>query len=132
MSLVTHAPRGRSAVTLALGALVASAASAQSDLPASAVVNKVLINNDTVQVYESTFAPGAEASDRPRPYRIVRALTDGTLLRAYADGRRETIEWKAGDVREVGPDAQYKSKNVGQGVFIQYVVIPKLTKATSN
>ena len=88
--------------------------------------NKELIDNDKVRVYETTFAPGAEASNVPRPYRIVRALTDGTLLRTFADGRTETIVWKAGEVRELGPDSQYKSKNVGTSEFRWYVVVPKV------
>ena len=90
------------------------------------VTNKELIDNDKVRVYESTFPPGAEASNTPRPYRIVRALTDGKLVRSFADGRTETQEWKAGDVRELGPDSQYKSTNVGASEFRWYVVVPKV------
>jgi hypothetical protein len=112
---------------LALAALVCNSTSAQTASTSQVPVafNKNFIDNGTVLVYETTFAPGAEASSRARPYRIVRALTDGTLLRIYADGRTETIDWKAGDVREVGPDDQYKSKNIGKSEFKQYVVIPK-------
>jgi len=107
-------------VSCAVSAQVASGGS-----PPQAT-NKELIDNDKVRVYETTFAPGAEASNMPRPYRIVRALTDGTLLRSFADGRTETIVWKAGDVKELGPDSQYKSKSVGASEFRWYVVVPKV------
>jgi len=42
--------------------------------------------------------------------------------RIYADGKTETSEWKAGDVKALGPDRQYKPKNIGKTDFLIYVV----------
>ena len=40
---------------------------------------KVLLENDKVRVYEAHIPVGAEAANIERPYRIGRALTDGTI-----------------------------------------------------
>lgn len=91
---------------------------------ASAEEVKVIIDNAKVSVSEVRFKPGEEAVLKDRPYRIVRALTDGTLLRTYADGKTETYEWKVGQVREIGPD-KISAKNVGQTDLVLYAVVPK-------
>jgi len=44
------------------------------------------------------------------------------MQRIYADGKTETMEWKAGDVKALGPDRQYKPKNIGKTDFLIYVV----------
>jgi hypothetical protein len=96
-------------------------------LPASQVHAedvKVLLENAKVRVLEVTFPPGDSSKLMQRPYRIVRALTDGTLERTSADGTKEVVEWKAGDVKDYGPDT-YSAKNVGSDPFSLYVVIPK-------
>lgn len=85
---------------------------------------KVIIDNAKVSVSEVRFKPGEEAALKDRPYRIVRALTDGTLVRTYADGKTETYEWKVGQVREIGPD-KISAKNVGQTELVLYSVVPK-------
>ena len=86
---------------------------------------KVLLETDKVRVYEATIPPGAAAANVARPYRIGRALTDATMQREYADGKKETVEWKAGQVRELGPDRQYAPRNIGKTEFRIYVVEPK-------
>jgi hypothetical protein len=110
-------------LTIAIATPVMAQDTAKAEAPKA--VTKVLLENDKVRVYETTFPPGAEASDSVRPYRITRALTDGTLLRIYADGRTDTMQWKAGEVKELGPDPQYKPRNVGKSEFTIYVVQPK-------
>jgi hypothetical protein len=52
-------------------------------------------------------------------------LTDGTIQRIYADGKTETVQWKAGEVRARGPDKAYAVKNIGKSDFAVYVVQPK-------
>ncbi len=89
--------------------------------PKKATVN-VLLENDAVRVYEASIPAGAEAANIPRPYRIGRALQGATMQRTYADGKTETTVWKTGDVKELGPDRQYKPKNVGKTDFLVYVV----------
>lgn len=81
-----------------------------------------LQENDKMKVFEARFKPGDESANIARPFRVIRALKGGTLLRTYADGKTEKIEWKTGDVRFVGPDSVYKSKNVGQAEILLYIV----------
>lgn len=88
-------------------------------------VTKVLLDNDKVRVYETIFPPGAQGTSGTPPYRIVRALTDGSIQRIYPDGKTDTTNWKAGDVREVGPDPQYVPKNPGTTEMRIFVVVPK-------
>ena len=86
---------------------------------------KVLLENDKVRVYEARSKPGAESEMRERPYRIIRFLTNAQIQRSYADGKTETVERKAGEVRAAGPDQPYKTKNVGKSTYVVYVVQPK-------
>jgi hypothetical protein len=89
--------------------------------PKKATVN-VRLENSAVRVYEARIPAGAEGANIPRPYRIGRALQGATMQRTYADGKTETLEWKAGDVKALGPDRQYKPKNIGKTNFLIYVV----------
>jgi mannose-6-phosphate isomerase-like protein (cupin superfamily) len=89
--------------------------------PKKATVN-VRLENDAVRVYEASIPAGAEAANIPRPYRIGRALQGATIQRIYADGKTETVQWKAGEVKALGPDRQYKPKNIGKTDFFIYVV----------
>jgi len=82
----------------------------------------VRLENDAVRVYEASIPAGAEAANIPRPYRIGRALQGATIQRIYADGKTETVQWKAGEVKALGPDRQYKPKNIGKTDFFIYVV----------
>ena len=86
---------------------------------------KVLLENDKVKVYEADIPVGAEAANIARPYRIGRALTNGTIQRIFADGKKETAQWKAGEVKELGPQTQYIPRNIGKTDFRIYVVEPK-------
>jgi len=96
---------------------------AKSDA-AKATLN-VLLENDKVKVYEAHIPAGGEAANVARPYRIGRALTDGTIQRIYADGKKETVQWKAGEAKALGPDTQYIPRNIGKTEFRIYVVEPK-------
>jgi len=86
---------------------------------------KVLLENDKVRVYEARSKPGAESEMRERPFRVIRYLTNASILRTNADGTTETVQRKAGEVRAAGPDKPYKTKNVGKSTYIVYVVQPK-------
>jgi hypothetical protein len=90
---------------------------------------KVLLENDKVRAFETRYKPGDENSNVPREGRVIRALTSGTLMRTYADGKTERIEWKAGDVRYnppiTGPVPQYTTKSVGASDLVLYVVVMK-------
>jgi hypothetical protein len=96
---------------------------AKSEAPKASL--KVLLENDKVRVYEAHIPAGAEAANIARPYRIGRALTSATIQRIYPDGKKETVQWKAGEVKELGPNPQYIPRNIGKTDFRIYVVEPK-------
>jgi len=85
----------------------------------------VLAENDKVRVYEARFKPGDESASIARPFRAIRALKGGTIMRTYPDGKTEKVVYKAGDVKLVGPDPVFKGKNVGKTEIVLYVVQPK-------
>jgi len=87
------------------------------------VAMKAITENDKVKVYEATYAPGAEnTAVATTSTRVVRALTNGQLLRSYADGKKETIHWKAGKVEVIPPGPAYTTKNTGKTTLHLYVV----------
>jgi len=87
----------------------------------------VLAENDKVRVQEVRFKPGDEnATVATSQTRVVRALKGGTILRTYADGKTEKIEYKDGEVRINPPSAQkFTGKNVGNSDIVLYVVVLK-------
>ena len=86
---------------------------------------KVLAEDSKVRVYEARSAPGAESEMRERPFRVIRYMTNARIQRTFADGKTDTVERKAGEVRLAGPDKPYKTKNVGKARYVVYVVQPK-------
>ena len=111
-----------------IGALVIAAVSNVAIAQEASPI-KVLVENDKVRAFETRYKPGEENRNVPREGRVIRALTTGTLMRTYADGKTENIEWKAGDVRYnppiLGPLPQYTTKNVGNAELVLYVVVMK-------
>ena len=91
-------------------------------------VTKVLLDNEKVRATETTYKPGDESDSLARPYRVIRLLKGGMLLRTYADGKTEKYERKTGEVRVAGPDAPYKVKNIGKTDVVFYSVIIKEAK----
>jgi hypothetical protein len=105
---------------------VANSAVAQEKAAKAMVKPKVLLENDKVRVYEVAFKPGAENTSVPSSSsRIVRALKGGTLQRTYSDGKKETVAWKAGQVRLNEPSQAYTAKNIGKTEILLYVVLLK-------
>jgi hypothetical protein len=109
--------------------LAAGSAVGQEKAKAPQVVQKKYLENDKVRVVEFTYAPGAENSSVPRDARVVRALTSGTLMRTYPDGKTEKVEWKAGEAKffpaVTGAVPQYTTKNVGKTKLVLYLVVLK-------
>ena len=92
-------------------------------------VIKVLAENDKVRVTETTYKPGDAGPSIVRGFRVVRWLQGGTLERNYADGKKEKIERKTGEVRVAGPDKDaYFVKNIGKTTIVTYAVIIKEPK----
>ena len=84
---------------------------------------KVLHEDDRVRVVENTTKPGENGANVVRGKRVVRILQGGTAERTYADGRKEKIERKAGEVIVAGPDKEaYWVKNIGNTTVALYVV----------
>ena len=89
---------------------------------AGQVMLKEVAQNDKLRVYEATFKPGDVSPSAKRPMRAVRALKGGTLERTYEDGKKETIQWKAGEARIISEERPYAIKNIGKGVVHLYIV----------
>jgi hypothetical protein len=87
----------------------------------------VLAENDKARAFEVRYKPGDQNTAVPTSsYRVVRASKNGTLLRTYADGKTEKVQWKAGEARIIAPDlGQYTTKNVGKSELVLYVVVLK-------
>jgi hypothetical protein len=87
----------------------------------------VLAENDKARAFEVRYKRGDQNLSVPSSFhRVVRASKSGTLLRTYADGKTEKVEWKAGEVKILGPDkGQYTTKNVGKSELVLYVVVLK-------
>jgi outer membrane lipoprotein-sorting protein len=85
-------------------------------------VIKVVAENAKVTASETTYAPGAESNTSRAEIRVVRALSGGTLQRTYADGKKEQIVYKTGDVRINEPGPAYTTKNIGKTEIKLYVV----------
>ena len=138
MKLATRSWIGISAVALASAAFVALPSIAQDKKAAAPAAEKkaekkadakamaegttkVLLDNDKFRAVEITFKPGQGLKLQERPARVTRALTDGTMERSYADGKKEKVEWKAGDVRYF-PKEVFGNVNIGKKDMVFYVV----------
>jgi hypothetical protein len=102
----------------------AKAPAAKAKAADTAAAPKPLLDNEKVRVYEIRAKPGVENPARERPARVVRALTDGTMERIYPDGKKEKVEWKAGQVRWF-PKETFGNKNIGKKDMVFYIVEPK-------
>ena len=91
---------------------------------------KVLLENDKVRVFEVRYKPGDENKSVPSAsFRVLRAVKGGTLMRTYADGKTENVEWKTGEVRMNEPSkTAYTAKNVGKTDVELYIVVLKQAK----
>jgi hypothetical protein len=109
----------------ALAAAVAMPVYAQGKAEKGKPVVKELVKTDKVTATEATYKPGDASDSIPRPFRVTRALKGGTIERIFADGKKEKVVWKTGEVRAQGPDPAYIVKNVGKTDIVFYVVYPK-------
>ena len=95
----------------------------KTDKGAAKSTTKVLAENAKTRAYEVTFAPGAENTSVPSSsVRIVRALKGGTLQRTYADGKKENVVYKTGEVKINDVSPAFTTKNIGKGEIKLYVV----------
>jgi hypothetical protein len=94
----------------------------KADKGAPKAVIKVVAENPKVIATETSYAPGAESSTSRAEVRVVRALSGGTLQRTYADGKKEQVVYKTGQVRINEPGPAYTTKNIGKTAVKLYVV----------
>jgi hypothetical protein len=85
---------------------------------------KTIIDNDKVIVQEVRYKPGETSTMRERGPRVTRALSTGTMERVYPDGKKETVQWKAGDVKYF-PRETFTNKNVGKTEMVLFVTTLK-------
>ena len=86
-------------------------------------VQKVLVDNDKVRVFEVTFKPGETSQTAARPARVIRALAGGTLTATSADGKVEKRTFKNGEVKYFDPETSPTTlKNEGKSTIVLYAV----------
>ncbi|SMG59499.1 hypothetical protein SAMN06265784_11374 [Paraburkholderia susongensis] len=92
-------------------------------------VEKILLENDKVQVREATWKPGQIRAVETVGNRVVRVKKGGTLLRIYLYGKTNEIVFKTGDVKwfdeSNGSTTAYSIKNVGKTEVVLYAVVLK-------
>ena len=102
---------------------------AQDKAPKATNTIKVLHEDDRVRVTESTTKPGENGPMVVRGVRVTRWLQGGTVERTYADGKKEKIERKTGEVVVAGPDkVAFAVKNIGKTTMMTYSVTIKQAK----
>jgi hypothetical protein len=116
-----------------LAGVAASPAMAQDKMKLKEVkatnAQKVLHDDDRVRVTENTTKPGENGGNLVRGKRVIRYLQGGIQERNYADGRKEKVERKTGEVVVAGPDKEaYWIKNAGKTTIVSYVVTIKAPK----
>jgi hypothetical protein len=115
-----------SAAAFACSGLTAGGALAQDKKAKESkqAVQKTVAENSKVKAFEVTYAPGAQNAAVPSSStRVVRAIKGGTLERSYADGKKEKVEWKTGQVRVVeATKTAYTASNIGKSEIQLYVV----------
>lgn len=95
----------------------------KADKGAAKASMKVLQENDKVRAYETTLAPGAQNTAVPSSAtRVLRVLSGGTIERTHADGKKEKVQYKTGDVRILNPSPAYTAKNIGKTEVKLYIV----------
>jgi hypothetical protein len=109
----------------------AAPALAQDSKPAASapktgtVTIKEIDKNDKFRVYEAISHPGDMSPSALRSARVVHAIKGGTLERTFADGKKETVQWKTGDTKIISETQPYSVKNVGKTTVHLLVVESK-------
>ena len=110
---------------VSMGLSVISMLTSSAFADAGQAIRTILAEDDKFQVFEIRQKPGEVNTPSTSGSRVIRALSGGTLLRTYADGKTEKSVWKTGEVQIQGPGPQYTVTNVGDTEVILYVVRAK-------
>ena len=105
---------------------IANSAMAQDKVAKPADTQNTLAENDKVRVFVAAFKPGV-TNEVPQSsqMRVVRVLQGGTMERTHADGKKEKVVWKTGDVKILEGGPTYTSVNVGETDVQLYTVLLK-------
>lgn len=87
------------------------------------ITRRHLFENETLQVDEVVFTPGASPGVHSHAVAGVRYVLEGEILFQEADGRRWTK--KAGEVYWEGTGITHYTKNVGSGRLVLLEVLLK-------
>ena len=102
----------------------ADAKKADGKAAAGKGTTKTILDNEKVVVTEVTYKPGEASDMRERGARVTRALTNGTMERVYPDGKKQTVQWKAGEVKYF-PKETFQNRNVGKEDVVLFVTTLK-------
>ncbi len=120
-----------SSLALAGGLALPLAASAQS-APQAPAAFKVILDNEQVRVFESTFAPGIVVPMRSYPRRTVYVVKGPANFKfTEANGTTETLVQEAGSARSA-PAAQQSVTNLGTNEVVALIVIDKRDMAAAK
>lgn len=86
---------------------------------------EVLFDDGKICVQELRFKPGDVGANIVRPFRVVRVLEGGTMRRTLPDGRREDVEYLAGETKVFDRDGPFALENVGATDIVIFVVALK-------
>jgi len=84
--------------------------------------NKVLFENKSVRVVESTIPPGAKVPTHTHPASWYYVTKTGKLKVTYGDGKVEVWQPKVGEKAWMDGEAGHTAENVGK-TTLQYVMI---------
>jgi hypothetical protein len=91
----------------------------------SEAVIRDIFENSKVRVVEATWKPGSESASMELPARVTRGLKGGSLARIFADGKKEKVKFKSGEVKYADPTPQAVIKNTGKNTVVLYSVFLK-------
>lgn len=117
-------------LAVAIGLFVPLQGAAQGVQPPSATPQlpagfKVVLNNEHVRVFESTFAPGVVVPMNNYPKRTTYVLKGSSQMAySYADGKTETLTQQTGAVSSRERE-RMSVTNVGTSEVVVLVVIDK-------
>ena len=75
---------------------------------------KVLAENEKLRIYDAIDRPGDTSPIASWPEHVVFWVNGGSLERTYADGSKEVVTHKAGEVSVVTEKRSYSVKNNGK------------------
>jgi mannose-6-phosphate isomerase-like protein (cupin superfamily) len=86
----------------------------QSGQAASRPKVKVLAETEKLRIYDAIDRPGDISPMTSRPEHVAFWVTGGSLERTFADGSKEAVTGKAGEVTLVTEKRPYSSRNTGE------------------